>query len=186
MRLPSELPGRSVETLAARAWARRLYPELGVFDPVAEGLWAALGAPRVRDSGRLRALCELEAELESQVAAFWSRSPRGGLLELGAGLSTRLLSFAHHHKRSNLAAIDLPETSATRAWLFASDFVAERAYVDGTTFSVPAGPQLVLAHEVLEPWERRFLREVLPCFESSEVWTIGAARRRESTPLRWS
>lgn len=161
-----ELPQRNIETLAARAWARRLYPALGVTDPIAEGLWAALGAPRVKASPGLRTLCEAEAELEERVHGFWARKPRAGLLELGAGLSTRLPSLALGRGRANLVAVDSPENSRLRAWLFATDTVAERAFPSPSGFPTPKGEFLVLIPKALEPWHGQFLREVLPRFES--------------------
>jgi hypothetical protein len=165
-----DFPDRGLDVLAARAWARRLYPDLCVVDPVAEGLWAAVGAPTLQRSPALRRLCEQEALLERSIAGYWSQEPHGGILELGGGLSTRLLSLAHRtQRRSRLVAVEAPEVSRARAWLFSSDAVAEQGFEGYRRYVVPAGKFLVLLPSRTEPWVAEYVREIVPRFEAARL-----------------
>ncbi|APR87334.1 hypothetical protein A7982_12683 [Minicystis rosea] len=85
-----DVPLTNVLTLAATAVAHTRYPWLGFRDPLAEAVWLELGACEGELEDRaLRAALGRTLQLDDFARAWTHETPRGRVVEVGAGLSTR-------------------------------------------------------------------------------------------------
>jgi O-methyltransferase involved in polyketide biosynthesis len=107
--------------LAARALARRLFPDQGFADPAAEAIAASLNydlSPFGADRDMLRGLIERSIVFDGLLRRFLSQHPEAQVLSLGSGLSTQFERV--DNGRLHWIDVDLPEVAALRRTLFPS------------------------------------------------------------------
>ncbi|WP_262270015.1 class I SAM-dependent methyltransferase [Microvirga yunnanensis] len=105
--------------LAARALARRLFPDRGFADPAAEAIAARLAYDLTRFEGdreMLRGLVERSLVLDRLLRAFLNHHPDAHVLSLGSGLSTQFERV--DNGRLHWVDVDLPEVAELRRSLF--------------------------------------------------------------------
>jgi O-methyltransferase involved in polyketide biosynthesis len=105
--------------LAARALARRLFPDRGFADPTAEAIAASLAydlTPFEADREMLRGLVERSLVLDRLLRDFLNHHPDAQVLSLGSGLSTQFERV--DNSRLRWMDIDLPEVADLRRTLF--------------------------------------------------------------------
>lgn len=105
--------------LAARALARRLFPEQGFADPTAEAIAARIGLDVTEfeaDRDMLWGLVERSLIFDDLLRRFLNRHPGGQVLSLGSGLSTQFERI--DDGRVHWVDVDLPRVAALRGALF--------------------------------------------------------------------
>jgi O-methyltransferase involved in polyketide biosynthesis len=105
--------------LAARVLARRLFPNQGFADPVAEAIAARLAydlTPFEADREMLRGLVERSLVLDHLLRDFLDRHPEAQVLSLGSGLSTQFERL--DNGRLRWVDVDLPDVADLRRALF--------------------------------------------------------------------
>jgi len=105
--------------LAARALARRLFPNQGFADPTAEAIAARLGYDLTRfeaDRDMLRGLVERSLVLDDLLRRFLRHHPEAHVLSLGSGLSTQFERV--DNGRLHWIDVDLPKVANLRRTLF--------------------------------------------------------------------
>jgi O-methyltransferase involved in polyketide biosynthesis len=115
--------GRVAQTLliplAARALARRLFPNQGFADPAAEAIAARLTCdltPFEADRDMLWGLIERSLILDQLLRDFLNHHPDAQVLSLGSGLSTQFERL--DNGRLHWVDVDLPEVAELRRTLF--------------------------------------------------------------------
>lgn len=105
--------------LAARALARRLFPDRGFADPAAEAIAARLAydlTPFEADREMLRGLVERSVVLDQLLRDFLNHHPEAQVLSLGSGLSTQFERL--DNGRLHWMDVDLPEVADLRRTIF--------------------------------------------------------------------
>ena len=105
--------------LAARALARRLFPNQGFADPAAEAIAARLACdltPFEADRDMLWGLIERSLVLDRLLHDFLNRHPDAQVLSLGSGLSTQFERV--DNGQLHWVDVDLPEVAELRRTLF--------------------------------------------------------------------
>jgi O-methyltransferase involved in polyketide biosynthesis len=105
--------------LAARALARRLFPDRGFADPAAEAIATRLAydlTPFEADREMLRGLVERSLVLDWLLRDFLTQHPEAQVLSLGSGLSTQFERV--DNGRLRWVDVDLPEVAELRCALF--------------------------------------------------------------------
>jgi O-methyltransferase involved in polyketide biosynthesis len=105
--------------LAARALARRLFPNQGFADPAAEAIAARLACDLTSfeaDRDMLRGLIERSLILDQLLRAFLNHHPEAQVLSLGSGLSTQFERL--DNGQLHWVDVDLPEVAELRRALF--------------------------------------------------------------------
>ncbi len=105
--------------LAARALARRLFPDRGFADPAAEAIAGRLAydlTPFEADREMLRGLVERSLVLDRLLRDFLTQHPDAHVLSLGSGLSTQFERV--DNGRLRWVDVDLPEVAELRRTLF--------------------------------------------------------------------
>ncbi|WP_457090373.1 class I SAM-dependent methyltransferase [Microvirga sp. P5_D2] len=105
--------------LAARALARRLFPDQGFADPAAEAIAARLTCdltPFEADRDMLWGLIERSLILDQLLRDFLNHHPDAQVLSLGSGLSTQFERL--DNGRLHWVDVDLPEVMELRRILF--------------------------------------------------------------------
>ncbi|MFT3856938.1 MAG: class I SAM-dependent methyltransferase [Aquabacterium sp.] len=170
-------------TLAARAAASRLTPEVGFDDPLAQAVAArspyALAA-YAQDEGFVRGVALRSAIMDAMARDFFRRHPQGQVVSLGAGLCSR----RHRLQAQGAIAttqtwlhVDLPPAMALRQSLMppeqgesilTASLLDESAWLPGIA---PDRPVLAIAEGVcpylpehdLKAWMARLCLAVQPC-----------------------
>lgn len=139
---------------AARALARRLFPNQGFADPAAEALAARLACdltPFEVDREMLRGLVERSLVLDQLLRDFLNHHPEAQVLSLGSGLSTQFERL--DNGRLHWVDVDLPEVADLRRTLFPphsrrhlvvasvaeAGWTSRLGYLHGPTFVVAEG-----------------------------------------------
>jgi O-methyltransferase involved in polyketide biosynthesis len=105
--------------LAARALARRLFPNQGFADPAAEAIATHLACdltPFEADREMLRGLVERSLVLDQLIRDFLNHCPDAQVLSLGSGLSTQFERL--DNGQLQWVDVDLPEVAELRHTLF--------------------------------------------------------------------
>src|SRR5689334_2990951 len=140
--------------LAARALARRLFPNQGFVDPAAEAIAARLDYDLTRfeaDRDMLRGLVERSLVLDDLLRRFLKRHPEAHVLSLGSGLSTQFERV--DNGRLHWTNLDLPKVAHLRRALFPphprkrlvsasvteADWTSSLGHLRGPTFVVAEG-----------------------------------------------
>ena len=146
---------------AARALARRLFPNQGFADPAAETIAAHLAydlTPFEADREMLRGLIERSQVLDQLLRDFLNHHPDAQVLSLGSGLSTQFERL--DNGRLYWVDVDLPEVAELRRALF-SPHPRRRLVIGSVTeagwtsrLGRLRGPMFVLAEGLLMYLER--------------------------------